>query len=80
MRRLFNLIAGWEQRYIAEGVVLLPREGGDVGAVQIREKLRPIRRVRDLVDEHLAQSHPAIRASARVSPVEIGRASCRERV
>jgi hypothetical protein len=52
--RLLNLIAGWHRVRTAEGVVLVPPLGPDAAAIQIFERRRPLRRMKDVLDEMIA--------------------------
>jgi hypothetical protein len=44
------LFEGWTLQHLADGVALLPPEGRAIGAIRIRDQVRPLRRVRDVID------------------------------
>ncbi len=68
--RLVNLIQGWRRRLTAEGVLLVAPLGAETAAVQIAERRRPLRRMKDVLDEMIADMEPALREVVVRGPVE----------
>jgi len=64
------LIQGWHRQHTAEGVVLVPPLGIETAAVQIFERRRPLRRLKDLLDELVASLEPELQPLVQKGPIE----------
>lgn len=53
--------AGWSRKTLADGIVLYPPGGRAAGGIRIRDRVRPLRAVRQLVDETRAAAEAALR-------------------
>jgi len=53
--------AGWSRKSLADGIVLYPPGGRAAGGIRIRDRVRPLRPVRQLVDETRASAEAALR-------------------
>ncbi len=52
--------AGWSRKTLADGIVLYPPGGRAAGGIRIRDRVRPLRPVRRLVDETRAAAEGAL--------------------
>jgi hypothetical protein len=53
--------AGWSRKTLADGIVLYPPGGRATGGIRIRDRVRPLRPVRQLVGESMAAAEGALR-------------------
>lgn len=63
-------VVGWRRHHIAEGIVLLPPGETGNAAIQIRERVRPLRTLRSLLDDAVARLAPALRVHATYGAAE----------
>lgn len=64
---MIALPRGWSWKHTAEGSILRPPGGLAAGAIRYAERVRPVRRVIDLVDCELARA-PRFEVSERLTP------------
>jgi hypothetical protein len=63
-----NLLGGWTRRQLADGLLLFPPGGHAVGALRIKQQVRPLQRIRELIDEAVAELPPGL-LGVELSPV-----------
>lgn len=67
--RLLNLISGWIKLPMADGIQLLPPGGREIGMIRIREKVRPLRPLRAIVDAAIAEA-PEYKDTIEIGPLQ----------
>ncbi len=67
---LFKVIEGWKRHHVADGLVLVAPSGTSAGAIQIRERQRPLRRLKHALDEAIARLRPELRRNAKLGVAE----------
>lgn len=68
--KVFDVLAGWKRHHVAGGIVLLPPAGMSAAAIQIRERVRPLRTLKALLDDALANLEPRWRTHATYGVAE----------
>jgi hypothetical protein len=67
---VFNLIPGWKRHHVADGVVIVPPEGMKLAAITIRQRVRPLRSLKSILDEALTHLEPQMRVHLAISPAD----------
>src|SRR6185503_17285760 len=60
---------GWSRKWMADGFMLFPPQGRSAGAIRVQDRVRPLRSVKSLVDQAMAEMTPLI------ADLEVGRVS-----
>ena len=64
------MLAGWKRHHIAGGIVLLPPAGMSKAAIQIRERVRPLRTLKALLHDAVVHLEPRRRMQATYGVAE----------
>ncbi|MFN0249346.1 MAG: hypothetical protein ACKV2T_20845 [Kofleriaceae bacterium] len=67
---VFNLIPGWKRHHVADGVVIVPPEGMNLAAITIRQRVRPLRSLKSILDEAATRLEPELRAHLAIGAAD----------